>query len=388
MNVRGLSFVAIAAVAGVVGTESRAEAQGCILLRQSSPLFGTMGSNDQEVGTWTVTFTGRSSTADKHYNGSVRQIHRELDRTYVVNRQNSISATVGYQLTPRVSLFAGVPFVEAAWGIPSPRSGGPAARANENARGLGDITTLARVALFNPMTSTRSWNLIVGGGVKLPTGNNEATDVFPDRDGNNNVERYVDISVHPGDGGWGLIMDLQGYKAIGRFTAFGSGTWLANPKDISDVPTRGVALTEAAGVTNFNTVSDQFVFRAGTQVALTPQISASLAWRMEGVPRYDLLGASHGRRRPGVEMYWEPGVTFTTGRHAVSFNLPVGYYYNRFRDPYTGNEGDSTFPEYVAIATYSMRFGGKTMSHQMPGPASDQPPTTSEPSPNPPTRRD
>jgi hypothetical protein len=141
-------------------------------------------------------------------------------------------------------------------------------------------------------------------------------------------------------------------------------------------------------VTNFNTVSDQFVFRAGTQVALTPQISASLAWRMEGVPRYDLLGASHGRRRPGVEMYWEPGVTFTTGRHAVSFNLPVGYYYNRFRDPYTGNEGDSTFPEYVAIATYSMRFGGKTMSHQMPGPASDQPPTTSEPSPNPPTRRD
>jgi hypothetical protein len=388
MNVRGLSFVAIAAVAGVVGTESRAEAQGCILLRQSSPLFGTMGSNDQEVGTWTVTFTGRSSTADKHYNGSVRQIHRELDRTYVVNRQNSITATVGYQLTPRVSLFAGVPFVEAAWGIPSPRSGGPAARANENARGLGDITTLARVALFNPMTSTRSWNLIVGGGVKLPTGNNEATDVFPDRDGNNNVERYVDISVHPGDGGWGLIMDLQGYKAIGRFTAFGSGTWLANPKDISDVPTRGVALTEAAGVTNFNTVSDQFVFRAGTQVALTPQISASLAWRMEGVPRYDLLGASHGRRRPGVEMYWEPGVTFTTGRHAVSFNLPVGYYYNRFRDPYTGNEGDSTFPEYVAIATYSMRFGGKTMSHQMPGPASDQPPTTSEPSPNPPTRRD
>lgn len=388
MNVRGLSFIAIVAVAGIVGMESQAAAQGCILLRQSSPLFGTMGSTDQEVGTWTVTFTGRSSTADKHYNGSVRQIHRELDRTYVVNRQNSLTATIGYQLTPRVSLFAGVPFVEAAWGIPSPRNGGPAARANENARGLGDITTLARVALFNPMTSTRSWNLVVGGGVKLPTGNNEATDVFPDRDGNNNVERYVDISVHPGDGGWGLIMDLQGYKAIGRFTAFGSGTWLANPKDISDVPTRGVALTEAAGVTNFNTVSDQFVFRAGTQVALTPQISASLAWRMEGVPRYDLLGASHGRRRPGVEMYWEPGMTFTTGRHAVSFNLPVGYYYNRFRDPYTGNEGDSTFPEYVAIATYSMRFGGKTMSHQMPGPATDQPPTTSEPSPNPPTRRD
>jgi hypothetical protein len=109
---------------------------------------------------------------------------------------------------------------------------------------------------------------------------------------------------------------------------------------------------------NINTVSDQFVFRAGTSVSVTRHISASIAWRMEGVPRYDLIGASHGFRRPGVEMYWEPGVTITSGRHAVSFNLPVGYYYNRFRNPYTGNPGDSTFPEYVNIATYSFRLGG------------------------------
>ena len=55
--------------------------------------------------------------------------------------------------------------------------------------------------MFDPSTSTRSWNLIVGGGMKMPTGNNEATDVFPDGNGNNNAERFVDISVHPGDGG-------------------------------------------------------------------------------------------------------------------------------------------------------------------------------------------
>jgi hypothetical protein len=386
MNLRALILIALAAMAAVIGTASSAAAQGCILLRQTSPLFGTTGAVDQEVGTWTLTLTGRSSTADKHYNGNVRQIHREIDRTYVVNRQNALTATIGYQLSPRVSLYAGIPFVEASWGIPSPRDAGPAARANENARGLGDITTLARMALFNPMTSTRTWNLIVGGGVKLPTGDYDATDVFPDRDGINNLERYVDISVHPGDGGWGLIMDLQGYKAIGRVTAFGSGTWLANPRDTSGVPTRGTLVTETI-VTNTNTVSDQFVFRAGTQVAVTPQIAASIAWRMEGVPRYDLIGLSHGRRRPGIEMYWEPGVTFTTGRHAMSFNLPIGYYYNRFRDPYTGNEGDSTFPEYVAIATYAVRFG-KSMKHQMPAPATDQPPQTPAPSPNPPGQRD
>ena len=353
---RRTATILIPALAAVMlgGTASRASAQGCILLRQTAPLFGATGPQ-QEVGSWTLVFTGRSSTADIHYNGTERQRQRETEGTYVVNRQNSMTGTLGYQLTPRISLYANVPFIEASWGIPSPRSGGPAARANENAHGLGDITSLARVSLFNPQTTFRTWNVQVGGGVKFPTGNNRATDVFPDGNGNNNVERFVDISVQPGDGGWGFIIDLQGYKSVGRVTAFGSTTWLANPRD-TGTASRG-NLATATAPSNVNTVSDQFVMRAGATVAITSQIAASIAWRMEGVPRYDMFGASHGFRRPGVEMYWEPGVTFNAGRHAVSFNFPVGYYFNRFRNPYTGSRGDSTFPEYVSIATYALRLG-------------------------------
>ena len=369
MRKKTLLLTALAATL-VAAASSPAFAQGCILLRQTSPMFGTTDSLGNEPGTWNITFTGRNSTADHHYNGTVYQAQRQTEQTYVVNRQNSMTATIAYQLTPRISLNAGIPFVEASWGIPSPRSGGPAARANENARGLGDITSLARFALVNP-ASGRSWNLLIGGGVKFPTGNNDATDVFPDNQGLNNLERHVDISVLPGDGGWGAILDLQGYKQMGRFTNFGSGTWLANPRD-TGAPTRNTLVTATA--TNFNTVSDQFVFRTGTAVALTEHISASIAWRMEGVPRFDVIGDSHGFRRPGVEMYWEPGVTFTSGRHSVSFNFPVGYYYNRFSNPYTRQAGDSTFPEYVNIATYSMRFGG-AKSHTLRVPtATDQPP--------------
>ena len=62
-------------------------------------------------------------------------------------------------------------------------------------------------------------------------------------------------------------------------------------------------------------------------------------------------------------MYWEPGVTVSTGRQAVSFNFPIGYYYNRFRNPYTGSPGDSTFPEYVSIATYAVRLGRTHAKH-------------------------
>jgi hypothetical protein len=163
-------------------------------------------------------------------------------------------------------------------------------------------------------------------------------------------------------------MDFTGYKSIGRVTAFGSSTWLANPRD-TGAPSRANLVTSTTP-SNINTVSDQFVFRAGASVQVTNYVTASLAWRAEGVPRYDLIGASHGFRRPGVEMYWEPGVTISSGRHSVSFNFPVGYYFNRFRNPYTGNPGDSTFPEYVSIATYSVRLGGSHTAIQGP---TDQP---------------
>ena len=72
-------------------------------------------------------------------------------------------------------------------------------------------------------------------------------------------------------------------------------------------------------------------------------------------------------------MFIEPGVSYAKGRQIYSFQIPIGYYRNRFPNPYTGNPGDSTFPEYVSIATYSMRLGGKPASpHSMP-PTSDQP---------------
>ena len=373
MRTLTLAVSAAVAVATLAGTASPASAQGCILLRQTAPAFGTAGSPNQEVGTYSLTFTGRNSTADHHYNGTTYQAQRQALDTYVVNQQNSITATVAYQWTPRFALNVGIPFIAASWGIPSPQSAGETARANENTHGLGDITTLARYALLSP-TAAHSWNLMIGGGMKFPTGNYSATDVFPASSGlaATNLERHTDISTQPGDGGWGYVVDLQGYKAMGRVMSFFSGTYLLNPRDVG-APTRGTLVTadtSASALSAFNTVSDQYVVRAGGEVALFHGLGASMAWRLEGVPRYDLIGDSHGFRRPGMEMYWEPGVTLTLGRQTISFNMPVGYYFNRQPNPYTSAAGDSTFPKYVAIATYSMRLGTPHMDHLGP---SDQP---------------
>ncbi len=99
--------------------------------------------------------------------------------------------------------------------------------------------------------------------------------------------------------------------------------------------------------------------RLGVSVGVWKGIAAALAWRMEGLRRYDLFGESHGWRRPGTEMFIEPGVSYAKGGHTFSFNVPVGYYYNRRPNPYTGNAGDATFPREIFLSSYSWRFGPK-----------------------------
>ena len=42
--------------------------------------------------------------------------------------------------------------------------------------------------------------------------------------------------------------------------------------------------------------------------------------------------------------------------------MPVGYYRNRFPNPYTGAAGDATFPNYIFLVSYGYRFGSKAKS--------------------------
>ena len=44
----------------------------------------------------------------------------------------------------------------------------------------------------------------------------------------------------------------------------------------------------------------------------------------------------------------------------IGFQVPIGYYRDRFPNPYSGAKGDATFPKRIWLANYSYRFGGKT----------------------------
>src|SRR5262249_11369131 len=151
---------------------------------------------------------------------------------------------------------------------------------------------------------------------------------------------------------------------VKRMVVFGSGSYLINPRNTNGTPSLTVArlapgATPAASNYNklVNSVPDQFLARIGASIGVGHGIAGSVAWRTEGMPRYDLIGRSDGFRRPGLEMFIEPGITYSMGRSSWSVSVPIGFYRNRKPDPYTGLLGDATFPRAIVLASYSMRFG-------------------------------
>ena len=330
-------------------------------------MFGANRSVYSTPGEWQVSLSSRNLVSNDHYNGTAEQVQRQTLQNYVTNRQNLVDISISRAMTTRLALTIGIPYVNSSWASRDPLQPLPAPRHEiaQNGRGLGDITVGARYWLLNPATH-KNWNFSAGGGVKMPTGNAAAKDTFPGRtDPTANIPRYVDQSVQPGDGGWGLTFDSNAFWLVSRFMFFGSGSYLANPRDQNETPSiltvLGISTTSGANAgLGFNSVPDQYLARLGGSVTVWKGIGASLTWRMEGLKRYDLFGASHGWRRPGTEMFVEPGVSYSNGRHTFSFNVPLGYYYNRRPNPYTGNRGDATFPRQIFLSSYAYRFGKKT----------------------------
>jgi peroxiredoxin len=326
-------------------------------------VFGSSNPYSQ-AGETQVNISTRNLRSSDHYNGTVEQVARQTADTYVVNLQHMVDVSVSHNFTDRFSMNVGVPFINSSWGIPMPLAGGRSARVDQVGRGLGDISVSGRAWVL-PTGRFTSGNIAVGVGLKMPTGNSSAKATFPNIAGTNPQLKPVDQSVQPGDGGWGLTLDMSGFKRIPYATLFGSASYLANPRDRNHTTAIGYNISAAAvppinpDGTSYNSVPDQFMARLGGAVPIgSTGLACSLAWRVEGVPRYDVIGQSHGFRRPGVEMFIEPGASYARGSHVYSVQVPIGYYRNRFTNPYTGNRGDATFPKYIVLASYGYRFGG------------------------------
>src|SRR6266568_901398 len=195
----------------------------------------------------------------------------------------------------------------------------------------------------------------VGLGVKAPTGTHKATDDYF-LAGGTSIQYPVDQSIEPGDGGWGIILQLQAYrKAFHNGIAYLTGSYLINPRKLSDI-------AKDPGGNVYWSVPDVYSARLGLAYALWPQqgVSASLGGRIDGQPVRDLIGgADPGFRRPGYSISLDPSLSLTTGPSQFTLSAPIRLSANReasVLDLQTGKHGGGDFVSTLIFVSYSRRL--------------------------------
>jgi hypothetical protein len=322
------------------------------------PVTGTNGSTYAKAGSWSVGTSYRWQKSDTHFVGSEEQHEREAESSQVINRIHITDLNVRYNLSPRTSFSLGVPFFFSDRSSPvRNQTRAIIDRSVVQTKGISDITLAARRWMLSDQRTEGNFSL--GLGIKLPTGKSNATDLRKQFVGGQVVQNVflVDQSIQPGDSGFGFFTELSGFRRLGRFTAYGSGTYLFNPKEENHKADRG----GTNPLNRYLSVGDQYIARAG----LATTFHKGGAWtlnvggRLEGMPAEDLIGGSNGFRRPGYAISIEPGITFSKGRSSFNIGVPWAVYRNRTRnvsDKASGGHGDAAFADYLLIAGFSRSF--------------------------------
>ncbi len=361
MNTFIRQSIRFSTTAFLLASSTIAWGQGCILARQCASVFDT-SSPYLKPHEWIFSSSLRWLDATRHYSGSTEQTQRDTLGTNVVNRQRLLDLSGNYQVTDADSVVLSIPILlRGSWSVPLPvATGNP--RYTQRAAGIGDVVATVRHWVHDVNKFDKE-NYSLGLGLKLPTGNPHAMAPFPDLTGGNIISRPVDQSIQPGDGGWGFNTEFNAFKLIGKFNLFASGTYLINPKNVNGTPSilsvlnNGV-LTPANEYRRYNSVPDQYLARVGFAFPFSyvKGSSFSLSGRIEGVPVKDLFGPSDGWRRPGYEVFIEPGFAIHRGNEMFSISTPVGLLRRREPDS-MGNKGDATFADYLWLLGYSRKFG-------------------------------
>jgi len=324
-----------------------------VAVRHSALSLGAQGNTYLEQGQWLGALSYRWLHSDRHFRGDREEPNRQENGSEVVNDIHSFDLTATYAATKRFSLSLTLPFVHADRS--SLYEHDRTNRHSMQAGGLGDMRFVANAWLFNPDKNANQ-NISLGIGVKAPTGDHQAVDYAYRTNGP--VLRPVDQSIQPGDGGWGIILEMQAFVKVYKNTyAYVAGSYLINPREVNGTETP----TSGPGNVTVMSVPDQYMGKAGLSYTVWPEqgLSLSLGGRIEGVPVRDLIGGSEGFRRPGFSIGIEPGLAWNKGRYAFTVSAPVALYRNREKsvsDLRTGGHGDAAFADWFITAGISRRF--------------------------------
>ena len=344
---------------------TRTQAQGCVAVKHmSSP---GLNFGDQSHKGWQFSVNYRYFRSFRHFRGKEEEPHRVEQGTEVINNDNAINLGISYTINSRWSATVTVPFVYIDRSSLYEHSGNTGGRFHTQSKGLGDIRV---TGYYNTTPDHQNGHAVVGLGFKAPTGNYEYMDYFHKRDGLTLLP--VDQSIQPGDGGWGIITEIDISRKINdKFSGYLNAMYMFNPRNTNGVLRRATPYTMHDSnveipLSNEMSVADQYFWRLGAMFT-SDGIQASLGARMEGIPSEDILGETAGFRRPGYIVSVEPGFFYSTGAHTVGFNLPIALARNRTRnvtdkiqgiDPDTGKPtiGDAAFADWLISVTYAFRL--------------------------------
>jgi hypothetical protein len=139
-------------------TQPAARAQGCVAAHSPQPVISGLDPTNQaaiahSAGTnflhgLTISTGYRVYNSYRHYVGTDYQAQRQALHNAVVNHVNLFELDLNYQLTPRWSVIATVPAMEAT------RHGQASATNFYRSGGIGDVTVGAQAWVWRPPTES------------------------------------------------------------------------------------------------------------------------------------------------------------------------------------------------------------------------------------------
>jgi hypothetical protein len=299
-----------------------------------------------------------------HWQAQISYQYADTDQFYVGDQRNDAAGPFGkaphrrvsifdvdvlYGLSNRVSLDLTVPFLT---GFGEFQQGTAESHRfyRYDAGGLGDISLQTEYWLSDPMKPSRVSGS-VGLGVKAPTGSYAATGPYYSPTGD--VEKPIDEAIQLGNGGWEILLRAQGTaRIVGPVFAYASGYY-------------GLSLNESANVIQggaLRGVPDTYSGRLGAAYLL-PVLQGlvfTAGGRINGVTVRDLIGGGDLYwRRPGYEVYFEPGLIWTIGANSASVSVPLRIYQKKLDsllDVSLGRHIGSDFAPYLVVASFARRF--------------------------------
>ncbi|WP_421809015.1 hypothetical protein [Flagellimonas sp.] len=367
MKSQKLLYILCGSILFFFGVKS-VQAQGCVAIRHFSSCVGnTLESNLLGPGDIQIGSNYRYFKSFRHFRGTEEEPDRVANGSEVINHSHSWDFFLTYGITDRLYTSITIPTVI------NTRSSlyehGREERNTTYSRGLADIRVGVGYWLFD-LEKNQNGNLALGLGLKLPTGNYNASDIFYNVGPEESPQvRPVDQSIQPGDGGFGITLDFQFYQKIAeKLFAYGGGFYLLNPRETNGTRTFRETLSPILENEAIMAVPDQFSVRAGVSQSFSNTISGSLGARYEGVPVKDLIGGNEGFRRPGNVLSIDPGIAFMKDNFSLNLNVPFAVRRDRPQsvtdqqtEEATGNprNGDAAFADYLINVGVSYRFSNK-----------------------------